>query len=199
MIQGGGFDNDYKPIPAPAKVVNESGNGLTNVRGTVGMARSDEPHGGDAQFYVNLYDNEALDPNRRVGATRSSARSFRAWMWSTRSAMSPPARMGLFKEDAPVQPVVIERIERVPPLSRGRVASMTLHRPLLARVAALFISDLHIDASRPAITEQFLGFLAAEARSAPTPCTSSATCSNPGSAMMPRTRRNPPRSRGFTR
>src|ERR1700728_2560524 len=64
VIQGGGFDKDYKPKPAPAKVVNESGNGLTNVRGTVGMARGAEPHGSDVQFYVNLYDNEALDPNQ---------------------------------------------------------------------------------------------------------------------------------------
>jgi hypothetical protein len=47
VIQGGGFDKDYKPTPAPTKVVNESGNGLTNVRGTVGMARGAEPHGSD--------------------------------------------------------------------------------------------------------------------------------------------------------
>ena len=40
VIQGGGFDADYKPRPAAAKVVNESGNGLSNVRGTVGLART---------------------------------------------------------------------------------------------------------------------------------------------------------------
>ena len=48
----------------PSKVVNESGNGLTNVRGTVGLARPPEPHDGDVQFYVNLADNAALDPNQ---------------------------------------------------------------------------------------------------------------------------------------
>jgi hypothetical protein len=48
VIQGGGFDSAYKLVPAPAKVFNESGNGLTNQRGTVGMARTQEPHGGDA-------------------------------------------------------------------------------------------------------------------------------------------------------
>src|SRR5580692_5072108 len=64
VIQGGGFDKDYKPTPAPNKVVNESGNGLTNERGTVGMARTQDPHGSDAQFYVNLYDNAELDPHK---------------------------------------------------------------------------------------------------------------------------------------
>ena len=64
VIQGGGFDSSYKLVPAPTKVFNESGNGLTNLRGTVGMARTQDPHSSDAQFYVNLYDNEALDPNK---------------------------------------------------------------------------------------------------------------------------------------
>ena len=51
------------PKPRPLKVVNESGNGLSNVRGTVGLARTTDPHGGNSQFYVNLNDNAALDPN----------------------------------------------------------------------------------------------------------------------------------------
>ena len=51
------------PKPAPLKVNNESGNGLSNVRGTVGLARTSDPHGGNCQFYVNLNDNAALDPN----------------------------------------------------------------------------------------------------------------------------------------
>src|SRR3984885_11900491 len=57
VIQGGGFNADYTPKAAPMKVNNESGNGLSNVRGTVGLARASDPHGGNAQFYVNLNDN----------------------------------------------------------------------------------------------------------------------------------------------
>ncbi|HEY3851367.1 MAG TPA: peptidylprolyl isomerase, partial [Steroidobacteraceae bacterium] len=63
VIQGGGYDVDYKLKGNPPKVVNESGNGLTNARGTVGLARPPEPHAGDVQFYVNLADNAALDPS----------------------------------------------------------------------------------------------------------------------------------------
>src|ERR1700722_842114 len=63
VIQGGGYDPDYKLKGTPAKVFNESGNGLSNTRGTVGLARPPEPHAGDVQFYVNLADNAALDPS----------------------------------------------------------------------------------------------------------------------------------------
>ena len=63
VIQGGGHDADDLQAQAHARAVfNESGNGLQNKRGTVGLARSDAPHSGNAQFYVNLVDNPDLDP-----------------------------------------------------------------------------------------------------------------------------------------
>ena len=113
VIQGGGFDKDYKPKPAPAKVINESGNGLTNVRGTVGMARSEDPHGSDAQFYVNLYDNEALDPNQTRWGYAVFGKVIQGMDVVDKIGNVATATHGPFK-DTPVQPVVIERIERVP-------------------------------------------------------------------------------------
>jgi cyclophilin family peptidyl-prolyl cis-trans isomerase len=62
VIQGGGFDPDLTLKPARGPVVNESGNGLSNRRGSVAMARTGEPHSADSQFYINLADNLALDP-----------------------------------------------------------------------------------------------------------------------------------------
>jgi cyclophilin family peptidyl-prolyl cis-trans isomerase len=112
VIQGGGFDKDYKPRPAPTKVVNESGNGLTNVRGTVGMARSDEPHSSDAQFYVNLYDNEALDPNQTRWGYAVFGKVVQGMDVVDKIGNVATTTHGLFK-DTPVQPVLIERIERV--------------------------------------------------------------------------------------
>jgi cyclophilin family peptidyl-prolyl cis-trans isomerase len=112
VIQGGGFDKDYKPKPAPAKVVNESGNGLTNVRGTVGMARSEDPHGSDAQFYVNLYDNEALDPNQTRWGYAVFGKVVQGMDVVDKIGNVVTNTHGVFK-DTPVQPVVIERIERV--------------------------------------------------------------------------------------
>src|SRR5271170_4294395 len=113
VIQGGGFDSDYKLKPAPTKVVNESGNGLTNQRGTVGMARSQEPHGSDAQFYVNLYDNEALDPNKTRWGYAVFGKVTQGMDVVDRIGNVATGARGPFKEDSPLQPVVIERIERV--------------------------------------------------------------------------------------
>jgi cyclophilin family peptidyl-prolyl cis-trans isomerase len=112
VIQGGGFDKDYKPTSAPSKVVNESGNGLTNVRGTVGMARGEEPHGSDVQFYVNLYDNEALDPNQTRWGYAVFGKVVQGMDVVDKIGNVATTAHGAFK-DTPVEPVVIERIERV--------------------------------------------------------------------------------------
>ena len=113
VIQGGGFDVNGKPVPAPNKVVNESGNGLTNLRTTVGLARSSEPHGGDAQFYVNLYDNEALDPNKTRWGYAVFGKVVSGMEVVDKIGNVQTGSRGLFKEDAPTQPVIIQRIERV--------------------------------------------------------------------------------------
>ncbi len=113
VIQGGGFDTDSKAKPAPTKVVNESGNGLTNVRGTVGMARSQDPHGSDAQFYVNLYDNEALDPNKTRWGYAVFGKVIQGMDVVDRIGNVATGARGPFKEDTPLQPVIIQRIERV--------------------------------------------------------------------------------------
>lgn len=62
VIQGGGYDTEYKLKPTSKVIPNEAGNGLSNRRGFVGMARTGEPHSADSQFYINLADNVALDP-----------------------------------------------------------------------------------------------------------------------------------------
>ncbi|HJP39223.1 MAG: peptidylprolyl isomerase [Gammaproteobacteria bacterium] len=62
VIQGGGFSADHVKKKAPAPIPNESGNGLANRRMTIAMARTPDPHSADAQFYINLADNPALDP-----------------------------------------------------------------------------------------------------------------------------------------
>jgi cyclophilin family peptidyl-prolyl cis-trans isomerase len=112
VIQGGGFDKDYKPTPAPTRVVNESGNGLTNVRGTVGMARGAEPHGSDVQFYVNLYDNEALDPSQTRWGYAVFGKVVQGMDVVDKIGNVATITHGAFK-DTPVEPVIIERIERV--------------------------------------------------------------------------------------
>jgi cyclophilin family peptidyl-prolyl cis-trans isomerase len=62
VVQGGGYDPGLSARKAHAPIPNESGNGLSNRRGSVGLAREDSPHSGSSQFYINLMDNTALDP-----------------------------------------------------------------------------------------------------------------------------------------
>src|SRR5262249_36673786 len=63
VAQTGGYDTNYQPKPYHGNVVNESGNGLQNRRGSVGMARPEGgPHTATCQFYINLADNPDLNP-----------------------------------------------------------------------------------------------------------------------------------------
>ncbi len=61
MIQGGGFDEDMNQKPAPHTVENEADNGLANDVGTIAMARTNDPHSGGAQFFINVKDNGFLN------------------------------------------------------------------------------------------------------------------------------------------
>ncbi len=61
MIQGGGFEPGMKQKPANNTVKNEADNGLKNTRGTVAMARTQDPHSASAQFFINVADNDFLD------------------------------------------------------------------------------------------------------------------------------------------
>jgi cyclophilin family peptidyl-prolyl cis-trans isomerase len=114
VIQGGGFDKDNKLRPVATKTFNESGNGLNNTRGTVGLARSSEPHSGDCQFYVNLNDNSALDPSPARWGYAVFGKVIAGMDVVDRISNQPTGAVGPFKEDAPLTPVVIERIERLP-------------------------------------------------------------------------------------
>ena len=63
MIQGGGFEAgsamNQKPTQAP--IQNEAANGLKNTRGSIAMARTQDPHSATAQFFINTVNNDFLD------------------------------------------------------------------------------------------------------------------------------------------
>ncbi len=61
MIQGGGMKADMSEKPTRSPIPLESRNGLTNVRGTLAMARTPAPNSATAQFFINLKDNAFLD------------------------------------------------------------------------------------------------------------------------------------------
>jgi cyclophilin family peptidyl-prolyl cis-trans isomerase len=61
MVQGGGFDADFKQKAVRKPVKNEAANGLKNDVGTIAMARTGDPHSATAQFFINVADNASLN------------------------------------------------------------------------------------------------------------------------------------------
>ena len=61
MIQGGGFTTKMEKKETHDPIVNEAKNGLSNVRGTIAMARSNDPNSATCQFFINHVDNTPLD------------------------------------------------------------------------------------------------------------------------------------------
>lgn len=61
MIQGGGFYKSMDKLPTRAPIRNEATNGLHNNRGTIAMARTNDPHSASSQFFINVANNNFLD------------------------------------------------------------------------------------------------------------------------------------------
>jgi len=63
MAQGGGFTPGFKEKKPGYVIPNESGNGLQNLRGTIAMARTGDPHSANSQFFINVVDNVSDNPD----------------------------------------------------------------------------------------------------------------------------------------
>jgi cyclophilin family peptidyl-prolyl cis-trans isomerase len=114
VIQGGGHAaGDMRLKPSHEAVVNESGNGLQNKRGTVGLARGDSPHSGNAQFYVNISDNPDLDPVATRWGYAVFGRVVDGMDVVDRIGAVGTGSVGPFKADSPLTPVIIQKIEEV--------------------------------------------------------------------------------------
>ncbi len=111
MIQAGGFESGMKSKQPGASIENEADNGLSNVLGTIAMARTSDPHSASAQFFINASDNAFLD---------FKSRSSDGWGYCVFGAVvegmevmdkivkSPTAGRDGHK-DVPIEEIVIER------------------------------------------------------------------------------------------
>lgn len=113
VAQGGGYDEKYIEKPTRAGIPNESGNGLSNRRGTVGIARSGEPHSANAQFYINLADNPALDPQSSRWGYAVFGRIVDGMTVLDDIGAVATGSVAQFEKDAPLKPVVIQKIEEM--------------------------------------------------------------------------------------
>jgi peptidyl-prolyl cis-trans isomerase A (cyclophilin A) len=119
MIQGGGFkekDNilldQRKDAFGPIK--NESSNGLSNVRGTIAMARTQNPNSATSQFYINLDDNSRLDRAGGGYAVFGKVISGMDVVDAIAKARTGSKRVdnGQDFEDVPVEPIVVKSVKR---------------------------------------------------------------------------------------
>jgi len=62
MVQTGGYTPQLAQKPTKAPIPLEAGNGLLNIRGSVAMARTNDPNSATSQFFINVVDNPGLDP-----------------------------------------------------------------------------------------------------------------------------------------
>jgi peptidyl-prolyl cis-trans isomerase A (cyclophilin A)/peptidyl-prolyl cis-trans isomerase B (cyclophilin B) len=113
IAQAGGYSADMKPKAVTENVVNESGNGLSNLRGTVGFARSNEPHSGTSQFYINLADNVDLNPRPTRWGYAVFGKVVEGMEVVDDIGHRPTGGGGPFTSSVPVEPIVIERVELI--------------------------------------------------------------------------------------
>jgi cyclophilin family peptidyl-prolyl cis-trans isomerase len=116
MAQGGGYAPDLKLRETDESIPNESGNGMSNVRGTIAMARTGDPHSANSQFFINVNDNVNLDPNKNPAGSRWGYAVFgfviEGMEVVDRIVAVQTGPQGPFKTDVPVVPVIIKKISR---------------------------------------------------------------------------------------
>ena len=116
MVQTGGYTPGFKLKEDEQKIVNESGNAMSNIRGTIAMARTGDPHSANSQFFINLGDNSRLDPQKDPVRGRWGYTVF-GYVFE---GMDVIDKIGLVEtapqgehQDTPVVPIVIKSMSQI--------------------------------------------------------------------------------------
>mgnify|MGYP001431897068 CR=1 FL=1 len=110
MIQGGGFDEGMNDLESLNTIPNESGNGLSNLRGTIAMARTSEPHSANAQFFINTKDNRSLNPKSGRWGYAVFGTVIEGMEVVDKISKKPTGPKGRFTSDVPIETVLIMNI-----------------------------------------------------------------------------------------
>jgi len=116
MVQSGGYTPGFKLREDDQSVSNESGNSLTNARGTIAMARTNDPHSANSQFFVNVVDNERLDPQKSSVSGRWGYTVF-GYVFEGMEVVDKIAAVQTSPQgehqNAPVIPIVIKKMAQI--------------------------------------------------------------------------------------
>ncbi len=110
MIQGGGFDESMNSLESLNTISNESGNGLSNLRGTIAMARTSDPHSANAQFFINTKDNRSLNPKSGRWGYAVFGTVIEGMEVVDKISKKKTGPKGRFASDVPVETVLITNI-----------------------------------------------------------------------------------------
>ncbi len=111
MIQGGGFYPDMAQKACREPIENEAKNGLSNMAGTIAMARTMQPHSATAQFFINVSDNKFLDHPGQDGWGYCVFGKVVEGMEVVNKIKGVATTTKAGHQDVPVQEVVIEKAE----------------------------------------------------------------------------------------
>lgn len=114
MVQGGGFEPGMVQKETFDPIKNEANNGLSNTRGRLAMARTNDPHSATAQFFINVKDNDFLD---------FQSESMQGWGYCVFAEVTDGmdvvdkiknVKTGSsgFHQDVPVEDVILERVSK---------------------------------------------------------------------------------------
>lgn len=114
MIQGGGFTPDFRKKPTKAPIVNEANNGLSNLRGTIAMARTSDPNSATSQFFINVANNTFLNysaPTRQGAGYAVFGHVTSGMNVVDKIVNTPTGGAGPFPQNVPKKTVLIESIK----------------------------------------------------------------------------------------
>lgn len=110
MIQGGGMEPGGKEKKTRAEIKNEAGNGVTNDRGTIAMARTDDPDSASAQFFINVVDNPFLN---RANAKDKVGYAVFGKVTDGMAVVDKIKQVETSKRDVPLEDVLIRSVRRM--------------------------------------------------------------------------------------
>jgi peptidyl-prolyl cis-trans isomerase A (cyclophilin A) len=116
VVQGGGYNTDFDGKSNFPDIFNESGNGLTNDLYTIAMARQNEPHSANRQFFFNVNDNESLNPGRDWGYAVFGMIVEGEDVVDAMSEVETEYSLRLSANNVPIEPIVIKKVTVLPPL-----------------------------------------------------------------------------------
>ena len=109
MAQGGGFDTQLKPLTTNPPIINEARNGLRNSTATIAMARTADPNSATRQFFINLADNQFLNPTQHQEGYAVFGKVISGFETVQMMAKQPTHTVG-HMSDVPVTPIIITNV-----------------------------------------------------------------------------------------